>query len=172
MLRETRSKGGGPNGLNRRGAQGRLSVNGLLKFIEINACSLRNKKNDLRDLAQAKDLKLISVTETWCKDWMSDGSLSLDGYTMYRCDRKEANGGAKGGGTILYVRNDIEQRSCKALNTGDYDSSVWCWIMLKGGKKVLVGSIYRSPNSSRENNERLLQKMKCTIWRATIDLCC
>ena len=69
-----------------------------MKFIEINARSLRNKINDLRDLARAKNLKIISVTETWCKEWMSDGSLSLDSYTLYRCDRKEANGGAKGVG--------------------------------------------------------------------------
>ena len=132
----------------------------LLRFATMNARSLRNKINDLRDFVKAKHPKIVSVTESWGKDWMSDGSLSLEGYIMYRSDRKGSTGETRGGGTILYVRSDVEQRSCKALNTGDFESSAWCWIIEKGGKKILVGSVYRSPNCSQENNELLLQKMQ------------
>ena len=95
----------------------------LLRFATMNARSLRNKINDLRDFVKAKHPKIVSVTESWGKDWMSDGSLSLEGYIMYRSDRKGSTGETRGGGTILYVRSDVEQRSCKALNTGDFESS-------------------------------------------------
>ena len=74
---------------------------------------------------------------------------------MYRSDK--ANGY---GGTILYVRNNLEHRSCRPLNTQDYDNSAWCWIVEKGGKKILVGSVYRSPNSTLENDKLLLEKLK------------
>ena len=134
-----------------------------MSFATINARSLRNKINDLRTYAKATNPKILSVTESWSKDWMSDGSLSLEGYTMYRCDRKGGEGDSKGGGTILYIKNDIEQRSCKVLNGGDFDSSAWSWIMEEGGKKVLVGSVYRSPNGSVENDELLLKKIRDAV---------
>ena len=50
------------------------------------------------------------------------------GYTMYRDDRE----GKEGGWTILYVRNKLEHRSCRPLNTQDFESSAWCWIIEKG----------------------------------------
>ena len=65
----------------------------------------------------------------------------------------------EGGGAILYVNSDIEQRTCRPLNTGGYESSAWCWIIEKGGKKILVGIIYRSTSSTPENYALLLKKI-------------
>ena len=72
---------------------------------------------------------------------------------MYRDDRE----GKEGGWTILYVRNKLEHRSCRPLNTQDFESSAWCWIIEKGGKKILVGSVYRSTSNSAVNNRKLLE---------------
>ena len=47
--------------------------------------------------------QIISVTESWGKEWINDGIFSLKGYTMYRNDREQ-----KGGGTILYVSNKLD----------------------------------------------------------------
>ena len=35
----------------------------------------------------------------------------------------------------------------------DYEESAWCSIKLKTGDRLLVGFIYRSPNSSEENDD-------------------
>ena len=86
---------------------------------------------------------------------INDGFYALDGYNMYRDDR-----GRRGGGTILYISNKIEQRVCRPMNTSDFESSTWCWIVEKGGKKILVGSVYRSTSSSPENNRLLLNKIE------------
>ena len=59
----------------------------------------------------------------------------------------------------MYVDANIEQRTCRPLNTGSYESSAWCWILEKGGKKILVGSIYRSTSSTTENDLLLLKKI-------------
>ena len=67
----------------------------------------------------------------------------IENYTMYRSDRV----GREGGGTILYVRSNIEQRVCRAMDRHEFESSAWCWVIEKGGKKILVGSIYRSTSS-------------------------
>ena len=40
-----------------------------------------------------------------------------------------------------------------------HESSTWCWVIEKGGKKILVGVIYRSTSSTRENDEMLLKQM-------------
>ena len=54
---------------------------------------------------------------------------------MYRNDRE----GQEGGGTILYVSDKLEHRSCRPLNNQDFESSAWCWIIEKGGRKYLLG---------------------------------
>ena len=99
---------------------------------------------------------IISITESWGAECITDGIFSLEGYTMYRNDRQEI----KGGGTILYISNQIDQRVCRPLNVHDFENSTWCWIIGKGGKKILVGSVYRSPNSTPVNNVKLLEKIE------------
>ena len=42
----------------------------------------------------------------------------------------------------------------------DFENSVWCWIVGKGGRKILVGSVYRSPNSTPANDVKLLEKIE------------
>ena len=120
-----------------------------------NAQSLKNKMGEFMELVELYKPQIISVTESWGKEWINDGIFSLKGYSMYRDDRE----GKEGGGTILYVSNKLEHRSCRPLNTQDFESSAWCWIIEKGGKKILVGSVYRSTSSSAANNRKLLEKM-------------
>ena len=119
--------------------------------MNINAQSLANKMNEFNLLVKEKNPDLISITESWGNDNITDGIFAIKGYTMYRDDKTSSTGG----GALLYVRDSIEQRICKAFNSICFESSVWCWIVGKGGKKILVGTIYRSPNSTEENNKRL-----------------
>ena len=41
-----------------------------------------------------------------------------------------------------------------------HESSAWCWVIEKGGKKILVNGIYRSTSSTRENDEMLLKQIR------------
>lgn len=110
---------------------------------------------------RAKESKpfIISITESWGKENIDDIVYKLDEYNMYRNDRI----GRAGSGTLLYVRKNLGQRKCKAMdilmNGQEYDSSVWVWVNISKDKKILVGSIYRSPNSSTENNKHLLNML-------------
>ena len=122
--------------------------------MTINAQSLKNKMNEFSLLVNRREPHIISVTESWGKEWVNDGIFSLKGYTLYRNDRQNV----RGGGTILYINNKIEQRVCRPLNQQNFDSSSWCWINEIGGKKILVGSVYRS-TSSTQNNDKLLLDM-------------
>ena len=101
----------------------------FIKCAAINARSVENKMSELQIKADAKKLGIISVTETWGQ---KGKSYNLKGYNQYRNDREDGHGG-----TILYVKHGIEQRVCKPLNTQGFDNSAWCWIVEKGGKKLL-----------------------------------
>ena len=126
----------------------------LIKCATINAQSLENKMSELRAMIGTTKPGIVSVTETWGKSEKPDSVYDLEGYNLYRNDRSDGYGG-----TILYIRKGIDQRVCRPLNTLGFDNSAWCWIIEKGGKKTLVGSIYRSPNSTEENNKLLLDKI-------------
>ena len=74
----------------------------------------------------------IAITESWGKEWISDGIFSLPGFSLYRNDRDIK----QGGGTLLYINDKLEHRACRPLNTPDSGSSVWCWVIeKKNGKK-------------------------------------
>ena len=125
----------------------------LLKMANINARSLCNKMNDLEYLVtEVVEPQIISTSESWDRGDIADCNFNLDGYKMYRDDRHR-----RGGGAILYIKSELNQRECKTLMPLNYESSAWCWIIENGGKKTLVGSIYRSTSSSPENDENLLK---------------
>ena len=131
-------------------------TNKVLKCITLNAQSLVNKMSEFKLIVGDIKPHIISITESWGQEWHSDGIFNLDGYTMYRNDRREI----KGGGALLYIRSNIEQRVCRPLNVHDFENSTWCWIVGKGNKKILVGSVYRSPNSTPANNVKLMEKIE------------
>ena len=124
--------------------------------MTINAQSLKNKMNEFRILVEERKPQIISITESWGEEWISDGIFALKGYTMYRDDRNRM----RGGGALLYIKDNIEQRVCRPLNSDNFESSTWCWIIEKNGKKILVGSVYRSTSSSALNNNRLIKKIE------------
>ena len=146
----------GEEGVNQLNLSGKKAKgNRLLKCATLNAQSLRKKMVELQTLVEDRNPLIISVTESWGKDCISDGIFSLQGYTMYRDDRNVK----EGGGAILYVSNKLEQRMCRPLSTQDFENSVWCWVNERGGRRFLVGSVYRSTSSSEEKDTLLLEKI-------------
>ena len=110
------------------------SENKILKCITLNAQSLVNKMEEFKIIVKNTRPHVISITESWGQEWHTDGVFSLDGFTMYRNDRKDI----RGGGTLLYIKNNIEQRGCRSLNEHNYENSALCWVVGKGNKKNLV----------------------------------
>ena len=79
--------------------------------------------------------------------------MSIDGYTLIRCDR--CRGG--GGGVAMYVRNVIDFKIRSDLS--DPDLEFLCIEIQKPrAKPFLISNWYRPPNSSVE----LFDKFKYT----------
>ena len=125
--------------------------------MSLNARSLNNKMDDLKQAARIYKPHIIGVTETWGTIETNDAFYNIEDYILYRNDRL----GRKGGGTMLYISNKLGQSNCRALNNPvhgiGYDSSVWCWVSPIKGKKILVGTIYRSPTSTVVNDNNMLR---------------
>ncbi|CAF0708880.1 unnamed protein product [Brachionus calyciflorus] len=108
-----------------------------------NATSLANKKNELRIIIDQCSPDLVGVTETW---FNLQSIRTIDGFTQYSKDRLSGNGG----GVIIYVKNSYKSFEVteEELNVTSIEH-VWCKI-ISGKDILLVGCIYRPPNSTRE----------------------
>ena len=71
----------------------------------------------------------------------------MEGFNMYKKDRMD---GRKGGGSILYVSQELRSYGCKELENMPGDDTVWCWVKINNEARILVGCIYRSPSSTNE----------------------
>jgi len=62
-----------------------------------------------------------------------------------------------GRGSALYIKDSIQSNEFTMPDT--CDASVWCTLTLKNQDRLIVGLVYRSPNSSESQNKHLLERM-------------
>ena len=72
-----------------------------------NVRSLDNKMDLLRlrlgASCEMRNCAVLCLTETWLNDNMPDSALQLDGRLLFRADRNQQSGKARGGGLCVYV---------------------------------------------------------------------
>ena len=78
------------------------------------------------------DCGIIGIVESWANDAVNDAELTLNGYNMFRIDKKEANG--VGGGLLLYVKDKWQATCCTELTEYGFNQSLWCTVKVKTGK--------------------------------------
>ena len=67
-------------------------MNGYLYLLYLlcqllNACSIRNKINELEVHVNNEELDIIAVTETWLTEDVLDSELLIPGFTLYKCKK-------------------------------------------------------------------------------------
>jgi len=60
---------------------------------------LRTKWKNCVSCLREINYDIIGIIETWANSNISDSEISIEGYNMFRVDRKEG----KGSGAILYI---------------------------------------------------------------------
>ena len=131
----------------------KLTDNHSINCYYTNAHSLYNKLYEVKALVEKYQLKIVGITETWGCPEIFDAEYHLTNFEMYRKDRKVN----RGGGVILYVHESLTSVPCSELNEIDFGESVWSIVKLNDDINLLVGVVYRSPNSENNNNEKLLK---------------
>lgn len=84
-----------------------MKQNNGLKIIHFNAQSMnpRNAKfTEIYNLLISSEVDIICISETWLGAHISDSSVTIPGFTIYRCDRLHR----VGGGVAIYISDKIK----------------------------------------------------------------
>ncbi|RMC14259.1 hypothetical protein DUI87_09350 [Hirundo rustica rustica] len=109
-----------------------------------NAHSMGNKEEEREAMVQQQSCDVVAITETWW-DESHGWSTALDGYKLFRRDRK----GGRGGGVALYIK-----KAFRALGIETNEDGVEClWVRIKGKANkadILLGIFCHPPNQEEE----------------------
>ena len=97
-----------------------------LKFLYQNIRSLRGKMDELNILvSHCANLHILAFTETWLDNSISNGEVSLPGYSIFRSDRTNR----RGGGIAVIRRADLEK--------GFVGECMWLELLLPKAKGII-----------------------------------
>ena len=103
---------------------------------------------------QNPDIVCLTETKTSVDD-ANDHVYDCENFVVYRKDR--LNQRAPGGGVSILVSKKFcsSDLDIMELNNHHFEDSVWCEIKCEG-RPIIVGTVYRAPRSTNENNDLLL----------------
>ena len=130
-----------------------------LTIVHTNCQSAMNKKSEIHDFIDAHNPHVLALTEFGAATSVKDNELGIEGYTLYQGDHSDGKGGL-GRGVGMYVHDSLNHSACPMLENGSFDCSTWSVIKLRDNKSLLLGAVYRSPNSSADNNQLLLEMIR------------
>ena len=106
-------------------------------------------------MVEDSDSHIIGISESCATPDISDAELGMTGYVIFRKDRL----GRRGGGVILYIKESIQAYEIKLEKEPECEEAVWCNIVT-GNSTLTVGLVYRSPNISIKENEKVHNAIK------------
>ena len=118
-----------------------------------------NKGSEISGLVDEQKPHVLALTEFGAGNSVNDGELGVEGYSLYRGDHSTGSGGL-GKGVAVYVSNSLNHSACPRFGDQGFDCSCWITVKLSDNKTLLVGVVYRSPNSDDENNAKLLAMLR------------
>ena len=108
--------------------------------------------NELNALAADLKPEVIAVTETWTNSSICDSFITIPGYKLtVRKDRSDTSDG-RGGGILLYIKSNI---TCHEITVPENLIQVAAARINSSKNNLDIHVIYRSPNSSTENNTNI-----------------
>ena len=116
-----------------------------------NIQSLTQKIDGLRLICSSVQagIHLLTLSETWLSEQISDTKFSIEGNKIFRLDR--AN---RGGGVAGYAKNELSLVRRYDLGI-DGIEGLWLELFLPNSRGIII---YRPPNSSRFNDKEFISK--------------
>ena len=128
-----------------------------MKVMFANVQSIMNKMDEIRAEILIQNPDIFAVTESWTNDDIGNEVLLIKGYEIInRLDRNDTDRG-RGGGIIIYAKNNIDITAEKNETNFNQCSTV---KINSRGEGIRLHVIYRSPNSARTNDEDLCKWIK------------
>jgi hypothetical protein len=117
----------------------------FIKLDEIYHCLAYNNKADI-----------ITVSESWLDDTISDIDIELADYEVHRKDRTR-----HGGGVLAYVHNSLA--ACRRIDLENENvECLWLDVQITGGK-LLIGTYYRPPGADAATVEHFMTSLQATV---------
>ena len=120
-----------------------------IKCVCLNARSIINKKNELNIMVDDIKPHIIGITESWANNDITYVELGREGYVMFRKDRL-----GRRGGVLLYIKETIPAYEVQLQEEADCNEAIWCKLVT-GHTTVTIGVVYRCPNITKQNNEKI-----------------
>ena len=147
-----------PKSNHTRPVQMQQNKKGKLKCILINARSIINKKQELESTVVEEDPDVVFITESWAEEKHTKAELKLQGYDCHRKDRL-----GRGGGCIIYAKENLKTTPLEMLTNTDRTDTVWCKI-----EDLTLGVCYNTTANSVEDEEPLLDLMRKACQRGEV----
>jgi hypothetical protein len=131
-------------------------------MMHLNIRSLNNKFDTFKQLLNSLIIPfhIIGITETWLNG-NNDDLFKLDNYDFVNVNRANRIGGGVG----IYISNEIKYkiRSDLIINDENIIESVFIEIITHKKKNIIIGVIYRPPNSKYDLFENEINKILSKI---------
>ena len=112
-----------------------------LKICHINAVSVPKHRDEIGRIINETAMDIIAISETNIKKDTPKERYKLDGYKLFRTDRKDR----KSGGVGIYINENIRAKRIQVKY--DNQQPEMCFIEAEvNSNKILVGVIYKSPS--------------------------
>ena len=82
----------------------------------------------------------VSVSESWLRSRTPKDRFHIDGYKIFRTDRRNK----RGGGVCLYVREEFDCKRIKIPNVSESPETLWVEVTINH-KKIAIGTLYKAP---------------------------
>ena len=123
-----------------------------LKCVYANIQSLINKKHEVEQYVLDEQPDMLFFTECFITEDHAASEYTITGFQNPVVFMKNR------GGACIYVRSGIN--FCEVLPPIPTNDSAWITINTEDNIKRLYACIYRSPNSSVDNNNNLIENLR------------
>ena len=131
--------------------QRQTNIKNRINIWTTNADVLTNEKIlELKTRLQEEQPHIIAITEVRPKNWKHEISLAqykLPGYNMEGINLDED----VGRGMLIYIKDTMRYNMLDLQNIV-FNEAIACEIQLQGKNTLIFCSVYRSPNSTEEND--------------------
>lgn len=132
------------------------SVNSFKILLTNSDTFTQYKLQELKLRIEDSNPSIIAISEVKPKNYKRDIQISefnIDGYEILSANLSKSSPGR---GMLMYIKDSLKY-SPYNISISTFEENLLCEIQVGNNEKILVGSLYRSPNGSEENFTQLCE---------------